>query len=277
MFKKIFVKRRIILLIDIILLIVSINCYKYIYGAEGRKATFANQAAEFVEENKNPVFKISKIILYSSAYAVDNSEEGKMQNIDISQFTDIAIHIDNKGKIEELTAENTINELYIDDIKLTMNSDRGEKIINYKNPKESGKYVDLQNYPEDGIHFNILHSNDEQLEADYTNSVFYTDCSNPISLGFINKNILTNCAIGNVNGEIAFNGSILRNANIGLESISGKMNFTIHLKNNLGEDFICNLDIDHSFEDAENGIYSGYVMKILNAEGEKYHFLKVSK
>lgn len=277
MFKKIFVKRRIILLIDIILLIVSINCYKYIYGAEGRKAEFSNQAAKFVEENKNPVFKISKIILYSSAHAIDNSEDGKLQNIDISQFTDIAIHIDNKGKTEELTAENTINELYIDDIKITMNSDKGEKILNYKNPKESGRYVELQNYPEEGIHFSVLHSNEEQLGADYSNSIFYTDCSNPISLGFINKNILTNCAIGNVNGEIAFDGSILRNANIDLESISGNINFTIHLKNNLDEDFICNLDIDHNFEDAENGIYSGYVMKILNAEGEKYNFLKVSK
>ena len=277
MFKKIFVRKRIILLIDIILLILSINCYKYIYGAEGRKAEFSNQAAEFVEENKNPVFKISKIVLYSSANAIDNSEDGKLQNIDISQFTDIAIHIDNKGKIQELTAENTINELYIDDIKLTMNSDKGEKILNYKNPKESGKFVDLQNYAEEGIHFDILHSNEEQLDANYTNSIFYTDCSNPISLGFINKNILTNCAIGNINGKIAFDGSILRNANIDLESIGGKINFTIYLKNNLDEDFICNLDIDHSFEDEENGIYSGYVMKILNAEGDKYNFLKVSK
>ena len=277
MFKKILRKKRIILIIDFILLLVSIHCYKEIYEREKIKAVYTNEAIEFAEENRNPIFRVSKIVLYSSAHAIDNSEEGKLQNIDISQFTDIAVYIDNKGKSEKITAENTVNQMFIDNIKVNVNSEKGEHILNYKNPNEFGKYMDLQNYEGDGILFNVPLSNDEQIGAGYSDSVFYTDCSNPISLGFVNRNLLTNCAIGNVNGEIIFDGSILRNANVDLNSISGKISFSIHIKNNLDEDFICNLDIDNNFEDVENGIYSGYVMKIQNTDDEKYNFLKVSE
>lgn len=275
MLKRIFSKKRILLLIDTILLIVSISGYKHIYEIEQVKTTFVGEAVKFVEENSNPIFKIGKIILYSSAHAIDNSEAKNLQDIDISQFTDIAIYVDNKGKTEEITAENTINQMYIDNIKINVNSENGEHILNYKNPKKIGKYVELNNYLDDRIEFNIIQSNDEQIGAGFSDSVFFTDCSNPISLGFINKNILTNCTIGNENGNIVFDGSVLKNANVDLNSISGNINFSIHIKNNLDEDFVCNVNIKNEFEDVENGIYSGYVMKILNAEGEEYHFLKV--
>lgn len=277
MLKKILLNKRIVLIIDIILLIMSINGYKYIYQTEQVKTMFVGEAVRFVEENSNPVFKINKLVLYSSAHAVDNSQDGRMEDIDISQFTDIAIYIDNKGKTEEITAENTINELYIDNLEIKVPSGNGEKILNYKNPKKFGKYTDLNNFQDNRIDFNVVHSNDEQMGAGFADSVFYTDCSNPISLGYINKNILTNCAIGNVNGEVKFDGSILRNASVDLKSISGNIKMSIHIKNNQDEDFICNLELDNTFEDIENGIYSGYVMKIQNTEGEEYHFLKVSK
>lgn len=277
MLKRFLSNKRIILIIDIILLIMSINGYKYIYQTEQVKTIFVGEAVKFVEENSNPVFKINKLVLYSSAHVVDNSQEGRMEDIDISQFTDIAIYIDNKGKTEEITAENTINELYIDNLEIKVPSENGEKILNYKNPKKFGKYAELNNFQDNRIDFNVVHSNDEQMGAGFTDSVFYTDCSNPISLGYINKNILTNCAIGNVNGEIKFDGSILRNASVDLKSISGNIKMSIHIKNNQDEDFICNLELENTFEDVENGIYSGYVMKIQNTEGEKYHFLKVSK
>lgn len=277
MFRKIIANKKILLLIDIILLIVSIKCYKYIFDVEVTKKSFANHAIEFVAENQNPVFRISKIILYSSAYAVDNSENHQLEDIDISQFTDMAIYIDNKGKSEEITAENTINELFVDNIKITINSDKGEHIFNYKNPKEFGKFIQLQNYENDGILFNVIHTQTEQEEADYQNNIFYTDCSNPLTLGFVNQNILTDCKINNATGVLAFDGSILKNANIDLESISGKINLSVHIKNNLGEDFVCSTGIDLEFDDSEDGIYTGYVMKIQNTEEEAYNFLKVSE
>lgn len=279
MFKKIFGNKKIVLIFDIIFLILTIFCYVYIYEVEKVKAVFVSDAITFVEENKNPVFRISKIVLYSSAHAVDNSEGGNLENIDISQFTDIAVYIDNKVKLEELTEENTINQLYIDNISLKTNDSKGNLILNYKNPAMFGKFIDLQNYEDQGIVFKVPHTNEEQIEAGFEESVFFTDCSNPISLGFVNKNLLTNCQIGNtnVNGSILFDGSILRNANIDLDNISGDIRFSINIKNNLDEDFICNVDIKHNFEDTENSIYSGYIMKVLNTEGAKYDFLKVSR
>lgn len=71
--KKRGVRKVLIITIDIILLIVSIIAYKYIYDVETGKQIYSEQAVRFVEENKQPVFKIGKIILYSSANAIDNS------------------------------------------------------------------------------------------------------------------------------------------------------------------------------------------------------------
>ena len=71
--KKRGVNRLLIIIIDIILLIVSIIAYKYIYHVETGKQIYSEQSVRFVEENKQPVFKIGKIILYSSANAIDNS------------------------------------------------------------------------------------------------------------------------------------------------------------------------------------------------------------
>lgn len=71
--KKASIKKPLIIIIDIILLIVSIIAYKYIYEVEVGKQIYSEEAVKFVEENKEPVFKIGKIILYSSANAIDNS------------------------------------------------------------------------------------------------------------------------------------------------------------------------------------------------------------
>ena len=275
--KKASIKKPLIIIIDIILLIVSIIAYKYIYEVEVGKQIYSEEAVRFVEENKEPVFKIGKIILYSSANAIDNSN-GLLKNFDISQFTDIEIYIDNTTKNKEITAENTISELYIDNIKISGAQDSGEKVINYKNPLECGKYVDIDNFREDGILFKIVNSNKKNQSADYNEPVFYTDCSNPISLGYINKNILTNCELTANSGSISFDGSILRSANIGIENLKTTISFTIHLKYNYNEEFVCNVKIDNDLESEEenDGIYTGYIMKIIENKEDEYNFLKTS-
>jgi hypothetical protein len=146
LFKKIFGNKKIVLLLDIVFLIITILCYIHIYEVEKVKAIFENDAITFAEENQNPVFRINKIVLYSSAYAIDNSEHGKLENIDISQFTDIAVYIDNKIKVKELTEENTINQMYIDNISLKTNNLAGNLNFNYKPSEMFGKFVDLPNY-----------------------------------------------------------------------------------------------------------------------------------
>ena len=275
MFNEIINKHKILLVIDIFLIIVSIIGCKYIFGLELQKTVFINQLEQFSKENKNPVFRVGQIILYSSANAIDNSD-GRLENVSISQFTDIAIYIDNKNKNPKLTAENTIKELYIDNIKVKVNSEDGEHIFNYKNPKEFGKYVSLKNYDNDKILMNVISTNEQINKADYNKNIFYTDCTNPISLGFVNRNFIKNGKVTDAQGLLLFDGSILKNANVDLKTISGKIDFLIHIKNNLGENFICNVSIENDLTKNEEEILNGYSMKILDLKDKKYDFLKVS-
>lgn len=204
---------------------------------------------------------------------------GTLKNFDISQFTDIEIYIDNKAKSKEISAENTINEMYIDNIKISEELSNGEKVINYKNPLECGKYVDIENFREDGILFKIVNSNKKNQLANYNEPIFYTDCSNPISLGYINKNILTNCELAANSGSMSFDGSILKLANVNIDDLKTSISFTIHLKNNYNEEFVCNVKIDNdlkSEEEGNDGIYTGYIMKIIENKDDEYNFLKTS-
>ena len=81
--------------------------------------SFANEVSKFLVKNEEPIFKIDEVILYSSAAAEDNSEGKILKDLDISQFTDISIKIDNKSYISDLSNKNTISELYIDNITIT--------------------------------------------------------------------------------------------------------------------------------------------------------------
>ncbi len=263
-----------VLTIDIVLLILSIFVYTHIFKVENVKKTYAEETTKFIENNENPVFKIGQIVLYSSANAIDNSN-GDLKDIDISQFTDMEIYIDNKVKTTEITAENTINEMYISNIKIESQSKDGEKIFNYKNPQNCGKYVDLSNWEADGILFNIARTNEEDKNANYDQNIFYTDCSNPISLGYINKNILKGCQVSKEIGTVAFDGSILKSAGIDTKNLKTKISFSINITNNYNEKFVCDLSVDIDLESEDDGIYSGYLIKMLNPEGDKYNFIKV--
>ena len=263
-------KHKIILFIDIFLIVISVVCCKYIFQFESQKAIFTNQLERFSKENKNPVFKIGKVILYSSANAVDSSN-GKLEDISISQFTDIAIYIDNKNKSTDLTAENTVKEIYIDNIELNKNSEEGENIFNYKNPKEFGKYVSLKNYS-DIIKMDVITTNDEIKKVDYNKNIYFTDCSNPLSFGFINRNFITNGEVSDTQGVLLFDGSILKNANVDLKAISGTIKFLIHIKNNLGENFICDVLVENNLYEKEE-IMNGYSMRIYDLENSS--FIKV--
>ena len=265
----------IVIAINVILLAVAIVAYNYIYQVELTKQSYAEEVEHFVNQNKEPVFKIGKIMLYSSAYAVDNSENGKLQDIDISQFTDIVVYVDNGAENGELNPENTISEIFIDNIKMSSEKPSGDKIINYKNPEKCGKYEELENYKNDGILYRVVNTNSKNDDARYDEPVFYTDCSNPISLGYINKNILENCAVSSTGGSISFDGSILKGANVDLDTLKTQITFTVHVKNNYNEEFICNISIDNDLNTPAREIDSGSLLKVLT--DHEFKFLKVSE
>lgn len=275
-FKKIQLKneRLVFAILLITLFIVFILYYNFVFSEVLSRNSFANQMIEIADENENPIFSVQRILLYSSANAIDNSDDLSLKNMSISQYTDISIYIDNLATVSELTDENTVRELYIDNISMKSNADIGTKFLNYKSPLNFGKYEDI-NLPENNrIDFNIVNTNSENENHDYSNPTFYTDCSNPISLGYLNKDILTNYSATQEVNTVSFNGKVLQEANVNLNDISYILSFRINIINNLGEKFVYNMSLNVNLNDDNGGIYNGYVYKGINASGKEYQFSK---
>lgn len=275
-FKKIEVRneRLLFAILLIALFVIFILYYNFVFSEVLARNSFANQMIEIADQNENPIFTVQKILLYSNANAIDNSDDLSLKNMSILQYTDISIYIDNLGTISDLTDENTVRELYIDNINIKPNADIGSQVLNYKNPLNFGKYENLQ-LPENGrIDFNIVNTNSENENHDYSTPTFYTDCSNPISLGYINKDILTNYSATQDSNTVSFNGKVLQEANINLDDISYNLSFRINIVNNLGEKFVYNMSFDVDLNDENGGIYNGYVYKGKNTSGKEYQFFK---
>lgn len=268
--------RKLLILIDIVLCLITIFAYSYIFNIELGRTVYAEETEKLVDNAENPVFRIDKIVLWSSAYAVDNSDK-QLKDIDISQYTDIEIYIDNLSKIKELTPENTVNSLFIDNIKIETDELNRDVRFNYKNPYNCGKFEDISNWQADGILFRIINTNKKQVEADYNDSIFYTDCSNPITLGYLNKDFLTNCEIGGESGLISFDGSILSKVVQDIKKLNTKISFDIHIINNYNENYICKVSFNIDLTDNDYAIDSGYLNKEIRFADSNFIFFKQFK
>lgn len=264
----------IIVFISFILMIGIILLYSQMIKSIKGNNIKLNSQEIFAKENENHLFKVNKIILYSNVDVVDKSEQENLQKLSLSQYTDIAIYIDNKNYKKELTEENTIKDLYIDNISISTLSSNGERILNYKNPYLYGKYRTLENSGQK-IRYNILYTNNENNISDYDSPTFYTDCSNPITLSYINKDVVTDYRIKANEKAVTLDGALLKKANIGLDVLNSKIEFCIHIKNNLDEEFVCNISIDNNLENDDGGLYTGYIMKIFDISEEEYNFIKL--
>lgn len=183
------------------------------------------------------------------------------------------IYIDNKSYIQDLSNKNTVSELYIDSIKINLNSNKGTQSLNYKNPFNFGKYSDYDEN-KSRIDFNILHTNQDNEQNDFSNPTFFTDCSNPITLSYLNKNVKKNCEITKNNETVDFNGKLLKLANIPISDISYNLNFKIHLKNSLEQSFVYNVDLNMPLKDKNSSIYDGYILSYKYNSKNPYYFIK---
>ena len=240
------------------------------------KNNFTNQMIEISDSNENAIFSIQKILLYSSANAIDNSKDQSLSDVSICQYSDLAIYIDNSNSSSELTDENTVKNLYIDNIVMSSKLDKGAKILNYKNPLNFAKFVDIEMPINNRIDFNIVNTNQQNESNDYEKPTFFTDCSNPINLGYLNKDILTNYSISNDSSTLSFNGKVLKESNISLDDINYSLNFTIHIVNNLNKKFSYNMKLDVNLDDNNGGIYNGYSYKTKTTIGQEYNFFSES-
>ncbi len=272
--KKIHMRKDLIIILILVILIVAmIPIYFVNITLAVRNNIFAKETIKTYSNYSAPIFTIENIIFYSNAFVTDNSKDQNLQDIDIGQYTDIAIYINNHNSSEELTDENTVKQLYIDNIKITSNSDKGERIIGYKNPLYFAKYKGIEAPENNRIDFNIISTNKDNKESSYNNPSFYQDCSNPISLGYINKNIATNVSV-NSNSAVALDGSILKQANITLEDLVFTMSFQIHIINNKDEEFICYINKPILTEEQNNSLFDGYIATQFSPSPGTYQFIK---
>ena len=277
--KKIKIKHhKTVLTIFILLLcILSFLYYDLIFRVSYAKDEFSTQVEKVAEQNENPIFKIQKILIYSRANAIDKSENESLQDLSILQYSDIAITIDNTSTVYDLTNENTVKNLYIDNISITTGSDKGQQYVNYKSAFDFAKYKEIEELDGDKIEYKIVSTNDENNNTDYAQPTFYADCSNPITLEYMNQDIITNYAASSDSNTISFNGKVLQEAGIDLKDINYTLNFTIHIVNNLNEEFICPVRLKVDLSGNDGGIYKGEKNENISVSGYEYNFMKIVK
>lgn len=121
----------------------------------------------------------------------------------------------------------------------------------------------------DVLNYEIIDTN---KDIDYSTPQLYTDCSTPVCLSYVNKDIKTKAIIPNIDTLLNFDGSILRKGTVSLNSIDAKISFNVHIINKLQQHYICNIFVDIPLENSDDSIYDGY---ILDSKPVNYEFYRV--
>ena len=246
------------LIVVTLLVLVLIGMIMYTITRFITSNKFAESINEFWKLNANTIFSIDNIYMYSSADADNNAEDRAIWNLNVHQYTDIAIYINNRSE-EKLDYGNSIKEMYIDNVKFS-NLKNGTPSLAFKDIQDFGKFTDVEeNIINDKIEYKILNDGD----IDYSKPQMYADCSNPIILEYANKNIKENEIISDIDTDLIFNGELLRRTGVFLDDIKCTVSFNINIINNYEQKFIANVYLNIPLEDTQTGetIYNGKKIK----------------
>lgn len=150
---KINMKFIIKIVVFIVLLVLLYFLIKINYNSVERKQEFENSIVNIATLNEKQVFTIDKIYLFSSASATNNEQKRALWDLNLFQYTDIALYLNNHSASGN-TDENTIKELSIDNIKFNA-LEKGTPKLYYKDIREFGK-------------FNLIAANEIKESLDYT-------------------------------------------------------------------------------------------------------------
>lgn len=226
---------------------------------------------EIYEENKTAMFNVNKIQYYSDVNAVSN--QTTYQNpewiLNVYQYTDIALYIE---RLDDFSSENYIKSLNISDIKIS-DSKKGTQKIYYLNPLAYGNgdilNINSENEIKGILEYNIMNYENEDNDVKYSIPIFFEDCSNPITLRYVNNDILSNYVIG-ADEQISFNGSLLKRANILLEDIKADISLKINIITQNNETHSVDINIEIPLESTNKQIYDGSIN--IQKENLKYNF-----
>ena len=226
--------------------------------------------------NKSSVFSLSKIYCYSSASGINNTEGKAMWDVNVSQYTDIALGLsinnvnndltnnlgNSNSQVVDTSPKYSISKIYIDNISFSNNSTGTLSlgfipILNFglisndelTNPEKQQNKID----------FNIVNDKETLLNNILQEPSIDKNLVLPITLRYLNSNIKTNHTITNIEEKLTFDGSILKRASIPLSSIKNEVTFTIHIVTNSSEEYIypIHLQIPLQNEDNSKNIYDG--------------------
>ena len=174
-----------------------------------------------------------------------------------------SLNINNHVNSDKLTSKNLVKKLYIDNVNFSTKPTLGNPNLFYKNPNSLGIGIvnDLDNQIEDKMDFSIISKNED---VDYKIPSFYADCSNPITLSYVNSNVYSSLILENNSGGITFDGTLLKKSNTLLSNIRVTVDFTIHLINANDEEYICNVSLPINLSDDNSTIYNGHYAKQLS-------------
>ena len=226
--------------------------------------------------NKSSVFSLSKIYCYSSASGINNTEGKAMWDVNVSQYTDIALglSIDNVNndltnnlgnsnlQVVDTSPKYSISKIYIDNISFSNNS-TGTLSLGYIPILNFGLISnDELTNPEkqqNKIDFNIVNDKETLLNNILQEPSIDKNLVLPITLRYLNSNIKVNHTITNIEENLSFDGNILKRASIPLSSIKNEVTFNIHIVTNSSEEYIypIHLQIPLQNEDNSKNIYDG--------------------
>mgnify|MGYP000002349208 FL=1 len=219
-----------VLLIILLIVLVRIN-----YNDAERKKALSNTIADITALNDKQIFSIDKIYLYSSADAINNQTKKSMWDLDVYQFTEIAMYISAIDDGLDNT-DNRIDSIYIDNIKFN-NLETGSPSLYYKDVNEFGK-------------FNLKPEN--LLENSFT----FLSTDTPLTLEYVNL-VKKNSLISDLTNPLVYDGSILKRAGISLSSINCTLSFQMHLQTSNTKKYLANVNIKIPLTDNTNSIYDG--------------------
>lgn len=246
------------LIVTIALIILCIVMIVYTVKIYVVNEKFADSVSEIARLNSKTVFSIDRIYLYSSADANSNETNKPIWDLDIFQFTDIALYINNRDE-SGVTYENTIKTLTIDNVKFN-GLETGNPKLYYKNVNDFAKLdINEENEIKDSKEFNIVNSGD----ADYAKPVLYSNCQNPITLEYVNSEMKENTTISDISQPLTYDGSLLQKSGISLNSIKCNLSFRVTIVNNYNQKFVATVYIDIPLEDSftNESIYNGSIVK----------------
>ena len=256
---------KILIAIIIVLLIVSVSSYFFIQYQKNE-----NEKIELAKK----VFNISQLIIYSSANATQNdTNKEPIWNLNLYQYTNIGIKINNQNDYTGEKNKNTIKELFIDNIQVLQKPILGNLNFYYLNPLDFSKgNIIEENLITDNLKYEVL---DFSANLDSSKPQINKDAG-IVSLQIVNKDIYNNFIISDISNPVTFDGTLIHRANIGLSNLKYKVRFDINIVNNLDEKFKCTAIIDCPIEkeDSEESISNGYML-VDESDLEKYIFVRV--